>query len=188
MLLAATATLLITKYIIPVKLNMWQEDASVNIGGPFTAIDQTGKTVTEQDFLGRVSLYFFGFISCPDICPTQLMLYADMVNEHPQLIDKVNFIFVSVDPERDTQEVMRSYISAFHPAFIGLTGAKENIAEITKNFKVYYKKVERADAPELYTVDHTGFSYLMGPNGHYITHFSRASSFEEIEKVLTSFL
>lgn len=158
------------------------------VGGPFTLTDETGKKVTDQDFRGRYTLVFFGFTSCPDICPASLQLISAVLGNLGAKADRITPIFISVDPERDTPEKLGQYVKSFDPRIVGLTGTPEEIAAVAKAYKVYYKKVPNPDSPANYGMDHTSILYVMGPDGSYLTHFTPTTSVEDmtakLEKIL----
>ncbi len=136
------------------------------VGGPFTLTDQTGQVVTDKDLDGKYSLIYFGFTFCPAICPTELQKMTMALNELGPDADKIQPIFITVDPERDTQKVMASYVTLFHPRLMGLTGSEDQIAQVKKSYKVYAAKVPptEGNAADEYLVDHTSFIYFMGPD------------------------
>jgi protein SCO1 len=137
-----------------------------NIGGPFELTDQTGKMVSEVDFLGKPSVYFFGFTHCPDVCPTTLYEMTNWLEELGDKADKINVAFVTVDPERDTPEVMADYVSAFDPHIVGLSGTPDQVTEMVKAFKVYRRRVDQGDGD--YSMDHTATIYLMDAKGQFV--------------------
>lgn len=143
----------------------------VQIGGPFTLTDQDGKTVSDKDFAGKLMLVYFGFTNCPDICPTGLQTIAIAMDELGAAGAKVQPILITVDPERDTPPVMKEYVQAFHERLIGLTGTPEQIAAVARAYRVYYQKVQLKDSSLGYSVDHSGFIYLMDGQGRYLAHF-----------------
>jgi cytochrome oxidase Cu insertion factor (SCO1/SenC/PrrC family) len=114
------------------------------IGGPFTLVNQDGKTVTEKDFLGRYMLVFFGYTYCPDICPTELQVMTAALEQMGEDAKKIQPVFVSIDPERDTPEVVKSYVENFGSGLVGLTGAPEQVAQAAKAYRVYYAKAAEA--------------------------------------------
>lgn len=158
------------------------------VGGPFTLTDETGKRVTEKDFSGRYTLVFFGYTSCPDICPASLQLIAAVLGNLGAKADRITPIFISVDPERDTPQKLGEYVKNFDPRIVGLTGTPEEVAAVAKAYKVYYRKVPNSDSPSNYAMDHTSILYVMGPDGSYLTHFTPTTSVEDmtakLEKVL----
>lgn len=147
------------------------------IGGPFTLMDSTSKEITDELFRGRYMLVYFGFTHCPDICPTTLLL---MMNALDQIgADKARQvvpIFVTLDPERDTPENVATYVQNFSPNLVGLTGTPEQIKAVADAYKIYYKKVPVPDSEMGYVVDHSGFVYLMDPDGKYVTHFAHTTA------------
>ena len=140
-----------------------------SVGGPFTLVDQRGNVVTDQSFRGRWMLVFFGFTHCPDICPTALNDMSMTLQELGAAADKVQPIFITVDPERDTVQAMADYVANFDPRIVALTGTPEQVADAAKAYRVYYKKVPQGDD---YTMDHTGILYVMDPQGRFMTHFT----------------
>ena len=161
-----------------------QSRGAALIGGPFTLVDHTGKTVTEADFRGRFLFIYFGFTYCPDACPTALTAMAEALDIIGPAADRIVPVFISVDPERDTPEQMAMYVRHFHPALVGLTGSADQVAAAAKAYRVYYAKAteEGSDEGE-YTMDHTSIVYLMGPDGKFRTHFSgHATSPETMAK------
>lgn len=135
-----------------------------DFGKTFTLTDQNGKQRSLQDFRGQVVVVFFGFAHCPDVCPTTLAELAGAVRKLGPAGDKVQVVLVTVDPDRDTQEVLGKYVTAFNPKFLGLRGNAEETARVAKEFKVIYQKVE-GQKPENYTMDHSAGSYVFDANG-----------------------
>jgi len=142
----------------------------VAIGGPFELVDQNGQKVTRESFVGRPTLVFFGFTHCPDICPTTLFEMSQLFEALGPDARKVTGLFVTVDPERDTPEVMKSYLGSFHPSIQALTGTPEQVAAVIKAYRAYAKKVPTQDGD--YTMDHTAIVYLMGKDGTFIAPFN----------------
>ncbi len=140
------------------------------IGGPFKLVDQNGQAVTEDVLNGKPSLIFFGFTHCPDICPTALFDMSELYKALGSDGDKVSAFFVTVDPERDTPEVMKEYLSSFDPRLRGLTGDPAAVAAMEKAYRVYSKKVPLDGGG--YTMDHTALVYLMDKKGRFITPFN----------------
>lgn len=130
----------------------------------FALTDHNGKPRTLADFKGKAVIIFFGFTHCPDVCPTTLGEMANVMQELGPQADKVQVLFITVDPERDTPELLAKYVPAFHPSFIGLTGDKAAIEKVAKEFRVFYQKVPGKEAGS-YSVDHTAGSYLFDPQG-----------------------
>lgn len=138
----------------------------------FDLVDHHGNRVTEEDFAGRWQLVFFGFTYCPDVCPTTLATIAEVLDTLGTDADQVAPLFITVDPERDTPAVMAEYVAVFHPKLIGLTGTPEQIEAAAKSFRVYYAKAEEAGAPDGYLMAHSGYIYLMTPDGEYDAVFT----------------
>lgn len=137
------------------------------IGGPFTLVDDQGRTVTEAALLGKPSVIYFGYTFCPEICPTTLTdLTRWMAGLGPDA-DRLNFVFVTVDPERDNAKLMHDYVSSFDPRLRGFTGTPEQVAAAARAFRVYYRKVPTSDGG--YEMDHSTYIYLMGPDGKFVT-------------------
>ncbi|WP_312511323.1 SCO family protein [Massilia sp.] len=130
----------------------------------FTLTDHTGKQRTLQDFRGKLVVMFFGYTQCPDVCPTTMSEMAAVMKELGPSADDVQVLFVTVDPERDTQELLSHYVPAFDKRFIGLYGNAEQTAKVAKEFKVFYAKQPGAD-PGSYTVDHTAGSFVFDRQG-----------------------
>jgi protein SCO1/2 len=150
---------------------------SSSVGGPFTLTDQNGKTVTDATFKGEPFLVFFGFTHCPDVCPTTLYEMSEVLKRLGPDAQKTAALFVTVDPERDTPEKMKQYVSSFHPRIFGLTGTPAQIDAIKKEYRVYSKKVPTKDGD--YTMDHTAVVYLMDKNGRFVAPFNMARSADE---------
>ncbi len=136
-----------------------------SVGGPFTLIGTDGQTVTEADFAGRPRAMFFGFTHCPDVCPTTLAEADGWLKALGPAGDDLRIVFVSVDPERDTPQSMKDYLSAFDPRIVGLTGTPEQIAAVTKAYRVYARKVDLGDGD--YTMDHSAAVLLFDKNGDF---------------------
>lgn len=141
------------------------ELAGARIGGPFTLERTDGTAVTEKDILGKPYAIFFGFTHCPEVCPTTLWEASGWMAKLGKDADRVGFYFVTVDPERDTAELMANYLSAFDPHITGLTGTREQVDQIVKGYKVYARKVPLEGGD--YTMDHTATVYLMHGDGSF---------------------
>lgn len=157
------------------------------IGGPFHLVDHTGRAVSEADFAGRFMLIYFGFANCPDICPTELQSMGNAMDLLGGEAAKVVPIFITVDPERDTPQVLKDYVSSFHPRMVGLTGTPEQIAQVAKAYRVYYQKAAGA-TPGDYQMDHTLIIYLMDGEGRYLTHFGPDAKPEQIADEIRKYL
>jgi protein SCO1/2 len=147
------------------------------IGGPFRLIDQDGRVVTEADLKGRPSLVFFGFTRCPDVCPTTLFDMSQIMHALGADADRMRAVFITVDPERDTQSVLKDYLSSFDPHVAGLTGDLPAIMAVAKEYRVYFKKVA-LDGGD-YTMDHTAITYLMDKEGRFVSPFNLRRGTEE---------
>lgn len=146
---------------------------STAFGKDFSLLDPDGKVRTLSDFKGKVVLMFFGYTQCPDVCPTTLTEMQQVMTLLGPQADKVQVLFVTVDPARDTDAILKQYVPAFDPRFLGLRPADDAALEkVTKDFKIYYKKVP-GNSPGSYTIDHTAGSYAFDPEGRlrlYIKH------------------
>ncbi|MCK1714136.1 MULTISPECIES: SCO family protein [unclassified Bradyrhizobium] len=156
------------------------------IGGPFQLTDQNGKVVTDQNLKGKPTLIFFGYTHCPDVCPTSLFEISEVLRAMGKDADKVNAIFISVDPERDTQAAMKDYLSSFDPHLEGLSGDPAEIAKVITSYRVYAKKVPTKDGD--YTMDHTALVYLMDRAGRFVSPFNLKRSPEEAATELKRYL
>jgi protein SCO1/2 len=136
----------------------------VQVGGPFALVDQTGVPVTDATYRGRWKLVYFGYTFCPDVCPTELQAVASALELLGPLASRVVPIFVTVDPERDTPAHLADYVKLFDDRLVGLTGTPEQIAAVTRAYRVYYAKVTPKESTT-YLMDHSSFLYLMGPDG-----------------------
>jgi protein SCO1/2 len=165
-----------------------QSSGTALVGGPFSLVGTDGKTVTDADFRGRYMLIFFGFTHCPDICPAELQVIAQALDKLGDKGKKVVPVFVTLDPERDTPQVMGEYVKSFGPNFVGLTGSPEAIAAAAKSYRVAYAKVENKESASDYSVDHSALVYLMDPEGKYVTHFSFGTSADDMAEKLNKIL
>lgn len=150
------------------------------IGGPFALTDQNGKTVTSDSLKGKPTLIYFGYTYCPDVCPTSLLLMETAMEKlGPDSLKKVNLVFITVDPERDTTQLMKGYVENFGPTFIGLTGTPDQVAAAARAYRVYYQKVPGKDGAP-YLMDHSSIVYLLDRNGRFVTHFTHEAKAEAI--------
>lgn len=137
------------------------------IGGPFTLTDKTGKTVRWDDFAGKYRIVYFGYTFCPDACPMDMAAmmqgYSSFEKAEPELAAKIQPIFISIDPARDTPQVVGEYAAAFSPRLIGLTGTPSQVQDAAKAFSAYYAKGKESAGG--YLMDHSRIAYLMGPKG-----------------------
>ena len=160
--------------------------APAAIGGPFQLVDQSGATVTEKTMQGKPSLIFFGFTHCPDVCPTALFEMSEILRAMGKDADRVNAWFISVDPERDSKDAMKDYLSSFDPHLRGLTGDPEAVAKVLSAYRVYAKKVPLKDGD--YTMDHTALTYLMDRDGRFVAPFNLNRKPEEAAADLKKYL
>jgi len=156
------------------------------IGGPFQLTDQHGKAVTDKSLKGKPTLIFFGYTHCPDVCPTSLFEISEVLRAMGRDADKVNAIFISVDPERDTPAAMKDYLSSFDPHLEGLSGDPAETAKVITSYRVYAKKVPTKDGD--YTMDHTALIYLMDRDGRFVSPFNLKRTPEEAAVELKRYL
>jgi protein SCO1 len=148
------------------------------IGGPFQLLDQNGKTVTDADLKGKWSLIYFGYTHCPDACPTSLNEIAIALSELGPKRDAVRPVFITVDPERDTSETLKAYVTAFDAPILALTGTPEQVAKAAKEYRVYYAKHQEPGGD--YSMDHSSVIYVMDPEGRFTATFTPDSTPEQI--------
>jgi cytochrome oxidase Cu insertion factor (SCO1/SenC/PrrC family) len=149
------------------------------VGGPFSLIDQDGQRVTEKDFLGKYMLVFFGYTYCPDVCPTELQVMTAALDMMGADAEKIQPVFISVDPERDTPEVVKAYVENFGPRLKGLTGSPDDIAKAAKVFRVFYAKTGNTGGED-YLMDHSSIIYLMGTRGEFVKHFTYTTDAQKL--------
>ncbi len=180
--------------VIAAGIAWWQVDnatstvqSSVPIGGPFTLTDQDGKTVTDADYRGKYLLIYFGYTYCPDVCPTELGTMARAMDLLGRQADKVQPMFISVDPERDTVAHLKDYVGLFHPNLVGLTGTPEQVKAAAKAYRVYYAKApQEGGKPGDYLMDHSSFLYLMGPDGRFLGVYPAGTTADRVAQDLGS--
>lgn len=155
------------------------------VGGPFELIDQNGKKMTQEDLKGKYSLVYFGFTHCPDICPEELDKMATMFDiveaERPGAVLPV---FVTCDPVRDGPEILKEYLSEFHPRFIGLTGTYDQIKAMCKAYRVYFSTPTEVKPGQDYLVDHSIYFYLMDPEGDFVEALGRQHSPQHAAEII----
>jgi protein SCO1/2 len=172
--LTGLLVLLVTAGLILFQPQSQQSAGKVPIGGPFRLTNQDGKPFTDENLKGKPFVVFFGFTHCPEVCPTTLY---DLTQDFEALgkdADKLQAVFITVDPARDTPDLMKTYLSSFDPRIVGLTGTEEEIAAAARAYKVYYRKVP-TDSD--YTMDHSAALFLMDGKGE----FYATSNFQEPE-------
>jgi protein SCO1/2 len=156
------------------------------IGGPFQLVDQTGQQVSDANLKGKPTIIFFGFTHCPDVCPTALFEMSEILRAMGDDAKRINAFFVSVDPERDTPQIMKDYLSSFDPNLKGLSGSPQAVAEIVSGYRVYAKKIPLKDGD--YTMDHTALIYLMDRDGRFVAPFNIKRRPEEAAADLKKYL
>ncbi|PQO24378.1 SCO family protein [Rhodobacteraceae bacterium WD3A24] len=160
---------------------------SAAIGGPFELVNHEGETVTDADVITEPSLIYFGYTFCPDVCPLDTARNArsvDILQEEGYAIQPV---FISIDPARDTPEVLSEFVSYMHPDMIGLTGSEEQVRAASQAYRTYYARQESED-DEFYLVDHSTFSYLVLPDHGFVELFRRNVSAEQLAERVSCFL
>ena len=157
---------------------MWNREP---VGGPFRLVDHTGTPRSDADFHGKLVLLYFGFTYCPDLCPTDLATIGVLVEKLGKTGESLQPLFVTLDPERDTAERLASYVTFFHPRLIGLTGDEASIAQAASAYKVYYAKVPTEHS---YTVDHSGYVYLLDRAGRYLGFFPPGTPPDQMADVI----
>lgn len=166
--------------------------SSAAINGEFSLVDEQDRSVTNASFDGKWRLMYFGYTYCPDVCPTDLATMAAglrlLQEQQPKAAAKLQSLFVTVDPERDTSELMAEYTNSFHPEILGLTGSRAQIDAALKNFRIYAVKVPGA-TDDAYTYDHSALFYLMDPNGRPVEFLaSMTASPQQLADMLERFL
>jgi protein SCO1/2 len=143
--------------------------AGARIGGPVVLTDQDGRRFDNARLVGRYVVYYFGYTFCPDVCPTDMQVLGQALRtldrEDATLAGRIQPVFITVDPARDTPPVVKQFVVAFHPRFIGLTGSEAEIADVAKRYGVYYRKQPPASGAQGYLVDHMRTAFLFGPDG-----------------------
>ncbi|HKH95096.1 MAG TPA: SCO family protein [Beijerinckiaceae bacterium] len=168
-LIAFTIGLAVLATAAVLTLTPSREQGVAAVGGPFALVDHNGRTVTERDFAGKPFLVFFGFTRCPDVCPTTLFQISEILAATGPRGKPLRALFVTVDPERDTPESLKSYLSSFDDRIVGLTGSPEAVAAMEKVYRAYARKVPLKDGD--YTMEHTGVVYLMDGKGRFVRPF-----------------
>jgi protein SCO1/2 len=140
------------------------------VGGPFTLTDPDGRRKSLADFRGKLVLLYFGFTYCPDVCPTDLMSVGNVIRSLGPEGNELQPVFVTLDPERDTPEVLRVYAASFHPRFVSLRGTEDEIRRVAASYKVFFEKV-RPPGTNTYFIDHSAYVFLLDREGRFITLF-----------------
>lgn len=165
-------------------------------GGPFALVDHRGQPVTDRDFLGRYLLVTFGFTHCVDVCPVDLAVQQQALDQLGTVADAVQPLFVTVDPARDTPDVLAGYVAGFHPRLIGLTGTEAEVAAVARAYRVHRRKValDHPDAAHLreiagaYIVDHGTLTFLMGPDGRFLTLIPHTTDADMVAGIVGRYL
>lgn len=157
------------------------------IGARFVLSTHEGKVVTDESFRGRHLVVFFGYTSCPDVCPTSLQTLAIVLRQLGPLAVRVQPLFITLDPERDSVATIASYVGSFDPRITGLTGSPEMIERMARGYRITYRRVPGSRHGD-YTIDHTASMFHMGPDGRYLGRFSQAMSPEQIADKLRQIL
>jgi protein SCO1/2 len=159
-------------------------NSPVTIGGPFTLTSPDGMPVTEQTYRGKWLLVFFGFTSCPDTCPTALLEVAAALTRLGTAADKLQPLFITVDPQRDTPAVMGNYTQSFDPRIVGLTGSPQQIAAVAQDYGVYYAPRKNGPGADDYVMDHSTYLYLMDAEGKFVRGFDADTPGERIAEAV----
>ena len=149
------------------------------VGGPFTLTDQNGNARSIADFRGKLVLLYFGYTFCPDVCPTDLLAIGRLIQALGKDGEAVQPVYVTLDPERDTQAILRNYATAFHPRFVALRGNEQETRRIATAYKVYYEKVTPPGSGT-YVIDHTAFIFLLDREGRYVAFFPPGTTVERM--------
>ncbi len=157
------------------------------IGGPFQLTDQEGRIVGPAQWRGKLVLMYFGYTSCPDACPTDLSSIAAAIAALGADGNRVQPVFVTLDPQRDTPAVLAAYVRSFNPRFVALGGTERQIRRVALSFKVFYEKVARPGS-DFYMIDHTSFTYVLNASGQYVGYFPPGTSGERIAAQMRALL
>jgi cytochrome oxidase Cu insertion factor (SCO1/SenC/PrrC family) len=158
------------------------------IGGPFALVNQQGEPVTEKSFAGRYMLVYFGYTYCPDVCPTELQTMNNALEILGDQSKGIDPVFITIDPERDTVEQMKTYASHFHPRLQALTGTIDQTKAAARAYGVYFARARDTGATTEYLMDHSSIVFLMGLDGGYVTHFRGGTSPEDMARQIRRFL
>jgi protein SCO1/2 len=159
------------------------------IGGPFTLVDEGGKTVTASEVIDQPSLLYFGYTFCPDVCPLDNARNAEAIEILENAGTIVKPVFISIDPARDTPEVLRDFTDNLHPRMVGLTGTPEQVKAASQAYRTYYKRREAEDNnPEFYLMDHSTTSYLVMPKHGFVEFFTREVTPDDMAKRMQCFV
>jgi protein SCO1/2 len=157
------------------------------IGGPFSLSDANGRRVALGDFQGKLVLLYFGFASCPDVCPTDLAIIGEALRGLGHSASQVQPLLITLDPERDSPAMLREYALAFHPSFIALTGSENEIRRVATSFKVFFQKVPLRGG-QTYVIDHTAYTFLLDRDGKFVMLFPPGTPPERMIEMLREHL
>jgi cytochrome oxidase Cu insertion factor (SCO1/SenC/PrrC family) len=157
------------------------------VGGPFSLTDQTGRRRNDTEFRGKLLIIYFGYTYCPDVCPTELQQIGLAVEHLGDVGSAVQPLFITIDPARDTPEVLAQYVPSFHPRLLGLTGTSDEIAAVAQEFKVVYTKYQPSDGGP-YLIDHTGFVYIVDRSGKYRGFFPPGTPEDRMREMIKAIL
>jgi len=152
---------------------------NVDIGGPFELTDHTGAQFTRDDLAGDYALIYFGYTFCPDVCPTELGLMAEAIDLLEGDGERVRPVMITIDPERDTPDVLSEYVPLFHERLVGLTGTEQEVRDVATKYRVFYRRFEDPSYT-YYLMDHTSFVYLLSPTGEIASMFRYQTPPEEM--------
>jgi protein SCO1/2 len=157
-------------------------------GGPFDLFASGGRRVTDKDFLGKFLLVYFGYTRCPDVCPIDLLTIGQALSTMGPEAERIQPLFITVDPARDTPAILADYVSSFHPRLLGLWGRDGAIAAVWRSYKVHRVKYVPANDPDNYGIDHSSLTYLMGPDGTFRTIIPHGASPRRMADVVQTYL
>ncbi|WP_408594298.1 SCO family protein [Limnohabitans sp.] len=163
---------------------MWNREP---VGGPFRLTDHQGRMRRDTDFRGKVMLMYFGYTTCPDVCPTDLFQISQAMGLLGDSAHEVVPIFITLDPKRDTVKLLSAYVPSFHPQLIGLTGSEADISKVANMYRVFHQKVPVSGWLR-YTIDHSAFIYVMGSDGRYLGFLPPGTDAQRIVDVVRPFL
>ncbi|AIL13233.1 hypothetical protein IM40_06560 [Candidatus Paracaedimonas acanthamoebae] len=172
----------------PVVIFQEKEHGTPHIGGSFSLIDHEGKLRTDADFKGKILLVYFGYSFCPDICPSALYNMSQALDALGATAKKIQPLFITIDPTRDTVEHLARYRDNYHPSFVMLTGSEEQIQKVMKAYKVHGAKVKPDGTTTEYLMDHTSIIYIMDRQGRFIAHFNHLTPPNELKEALIKIL
>ncbi len=154
------------------------------VGGPFELVDHNGTLVNNEDFKSKHLLVYFGYTTCPDVCVVDMLKLTDTLKRMGDQADRLQPVFISIDPERDTPEALKEFVSRFPISIRGLTGSLEQVDQAAKAYKVYYAKTPADEETGMYYMDHSNYFYLMDENGEFVTFFGADRTPESIAEEL----